>query len=313
VVGRELIAPIAERLRPLGLTRVHLIAGGKLSLLPLHAAPYPVAGRSLCLLDEMDVSFIPAARVLTATQAALKRRQERPISFLGVADPQPHPLALVHARHEIRQIASLPEWTECRLLMGEEATRDALIRAAGGATHVHLACHGHFDSWAPLGSHLDLACGERLPLRDIQALDSFPQSRLVVLSACQTAVSEFQNLPDEMLGLVAGFLQVGIPGVIGALWSVDDLSTALLMIRFYEGHLRGDGFCGEGPMEPARALRRAQLWLRAVTVGELHRLLETVSPEAAAGLALRLEFEEDEAARPFADPYFWAPFVLAGV
>ena len=57
--------------------------------------------------------------------------------------------------------------------------------------------------------------------------------------------------------------------MVGTLWPVDDLSTMLLMVRFYRYRLRGDEETGEGPMTPAAAMRRAQLWLRDVTAGEL--------------------------------------------
>jgi len=46
-----------------------------------------------------------------------------------------------------------------------------------------------------------------------------------VLSACQTAIQDFSNLPDEAIGLPAGLTQAGVPSVLGTLWSVNDAST----------------------------------------------------------------------------------------
>ena len=66
-----------------------------------------------------------------------------------------------------------------------------------------------------------------------------------------------------------GCCRQGCPAVIGTLWSVDDLSTTLLMSRFYAYHRHGDPATGEGPLSPAAALRRAQAWLRTVTADEL--------------------------------------------
>ena len=58
-----------------------------------------------------------------------------------------------------------------------------------------------------------------------------------MFSACQTAMTEGKRLPDEFLGFPSGFLQAGVPGVVGSFWPVEDLSTSLLMNKFYELHL----------------------------------------------------------------------------
>ena len=69
----------------------------------------------------------------------------------------------------------------------KEATKVALLSAATGATHVHLSCHGLYTTGEPLGSLLALA-GEDLTLAEILADRPFTAARLVVASACQTAM-----------------------------------------------------------------------------------------------------------------------------
>ena len=101
---------------------------------------------------------------------------------------------------------------------------------------------------------------------------------------------------------------------------MEDLATALLMVRFYEFHLDGDGV---GPLPPPRALRLAQIWLRDVSARELVRVFQeqreigrrgeaALDPSTVAAGLSRFALEEPEG-RPLADPYFWAPFVLVGV
>jgi CHAT domain-containing protein len=68
------------------------------------------------------------------------------------------------------------------------------------------------------------------------------------------------------IGLSAGFLQLGTPGVLATLWPVNDASTALLLARFFHHRL------GEG-LRPAAALKAAQLWLKAATVQGLRTML----------------------------------------
>jgi CHAT domain len=74
----------------------------------------------------------------------------------------------------------------------------------------------------------------------------------------------------QLFGLAGAFLYTGVPTVITSLWPVDDLSTILLMERFYDGYLSG--------MTPPEALRIAQLWLRDITAGELATRFNTEYP-----------------------------------
>jgi CHAT domain-containing protein len=93
------------------------------------------------------------------------------------------------------------------------------------------------------------------------------------------------------------------------LWSVNDLSTALLMVRFYELHLVGDQAIKVGPMTPARALRKAQCWLAEATVRELDEYCH--SHPALEGRA-SFRAQPNQNFRPYSNPYYWAPFQLIG-
>jgi CHAT domain-containing protein len=335
VVGTSLIGPVAARLRELGASGVVLLPTGLLGLLPLHAAPYPVAGETRCLLDEFDVSHTPGALVLRAARAALAAREAGPAVLVGVGNPQPHPQPLAFARAELEEVARFfPEGAR-HPLYETAATEAALVGLLPQATHVHLACHGRFDADTPLDSCLELARPDpplpgddegRVRLEEILAGDWFGHTRLVVLSACQTAITDARRLPDEAIGLPAGLLQAGVPGVIGTLWSVDDLSTTLLMTQFYAYHRQGDPATGEGPLSPAAALRRAQGWLKTRTADDLvtllaaHRSMAAAAEQrhgtrmsaAEAGAGLRQLGLEDPTSRPYADPFYWAPFVAVG-
>jgi CHAT domain-containing protein len=197
--------------------------------------------------------------------------------------------------------------------MREKATQLAVADAVRGADYVHLACHGRNDPDDPLASNLELNDVDGLTLREILAgaLD-LAKTRLVVASACQTAIPEHERVPNEVIGLPAGFLQAGADCVVATLWPVADLSTALLMTRFYEYLLRGDEEIGEPPMVPASALRSAQRWLRTASVAAIRAYVER-HPALHGPSARLLELSRSQADFvPFARPYSWAGYVVIG-
>jgi CHAT domain-containing protein len=110
--------------------------------------------------------------------------------------------------------------------------------------------------------------------------------------------------------------------VVATLWPVSDLSTALVMVKFYEYLLHGDQAESEGPMPPALALHRAQQWLRDVTCAELSDLFDKYRHAktnqshidcAWAQDAFRYYTLRPSNERPFSDPYFWAAFTFHGI
>ncbi|NCC34769.1 MAG: CHAT domain-containing protein, partial [Chloroflexia bacterium] len=237
LLGERLIAPLAAQLKVIGARGITLIPTGLLSALPLHAATYAVDEMPRCLLDEFDVAYAPSALVLATAQREARQRKDN-VHLVGVGNPTRD---LRYAGAELAAICDLLPVGAATVLYEHEARRDALWQALPSATIGHFSCHGSFAT-DPLDSALHLAEEDRITLRDLVAGDTaaLANLQLVVLSACQTAITDFQRLPDESIGLPGGFLQAGVPAVIGTLWSVDDLSTALLMHRFYEFYLYGD-------------------------------------------------------------------------
>ena len=190
-----------------------------------------------------------------------------PPRLLAVGEShQPVNMVFTFARQEAEDIASLFDQSGIPASMKfcEESCRlEAVSSHIAGTTHLHFSCHGRFDMGSPLASALYLAGADKLTLRDVlNGNVNVSRARLVVLSACQTGIADFQNVPDEAVGFPAGFLQAGVPGVVSTLWSVDKLSTALLMTEFYRYHLV-DG------LAPSDALRQAQLWLRRSRSGQV--------------------------------------------
>jgi hypothetical protein len=300
----EVMQPIVEFLVASGARRVMLVPCGAASYIPLHV-PLLEAGIE-------HVSYAPSAVSVVSARRLAATHSATPPLLAGVGGPPASAKPLPFAEAELRAVSVMMPSRDQALLRGNDATIADFYAALGDATHLHLATHGSFDPWRVLQS--SLAIGEGLTLREIIASRSrFGGLRLAVLSACRTALIDLAKQPDEAIGLPSGLLQAGVPGVIGTLWSVPDLSTALLMKRFYEEHTRSGTVtrCGD-LLDPALALARAQQWLRTAQISDIQEEVVKLGSERACSVPEYLA-RAPLGTPPFEHPYYWAPFVLYGV
>lgn len=301
----ECMLPITARLLKMGYRSAALIPTGLLSLLPLHAVH----------LDRVAFSYLPSARSLKNILLD-QDHLGRPPAWLGLGDPaNPGHTPLEFARYEVDEIARLyaAQGLSAHILTATEARRDALEDHLEHKTLLHFACHGQFNLTRPTASALYLSQGDSLTLLDIlEGRFDVSALRLIVLSACQTGVIDFRNVPDEAVGFPAGFIQASVPGIISTLWPVGDVSTALLMIKFYKGLLLEN-------LEPSQALQVAQTWLRQATAEQLglsgfyeQRYRQSGQKDPTAYRYLRY-YRANPQVRPYTHPYYWAGFTFAGV
>ncbi|CAG0941392.1 hypothetical protein ANRL1_00532 [Anaerolineae bacterium] len=127
-----------------------------------------------------------------------------------------------------------------KYLREEKATRQSLLDldASGELRQfdlLHLATHAIFDGTAPHQSRV-LMYDDALTALDI--LDLTLDARLVMLSACQTALSK-QGTGDELLSLAHAFFYAGAHAVLATLWHVEDGVIPELIGRFYRHWLSG--------------------------------------------------------------------------
>lgn len=274
-----------------------LVPHQALHLFPLHALP--VRGEA-CLLDCFDkgIRYAPSCQLLQLAQT-----RQRP-NFTRLFALQNPTNDLGYTNVEMAAIKGYFDMAD--VLKQGAATKSAFQKISLKEVHcIHFACHGYFDLDDPLESGLKLADAP-LTLREILELD-LGQCRLVTLSACETGFIDFTSLSDEYIGLPNGFLYAGSPNIVSSLWTVDDKSTAFLMIRFYQNLHQG--------LSVALSLNQAQIWLRNVTKLELERWIEEdgllLDRTQKINLKRQLKLMPDEA-KPFKSPFYWAAFCAIG-
>ncbi len=253
----------------------------------------------------------PAPKALAA-----QREGDRLVAARG-GDWQPLP----GTRYEVGALAKLFAGERPTVLLGSDASASKLAELAGNgalgkARFVHLATHGEARSDKPLASRDRLGEGQSGELSAEQVLTGWSlDADLVVLSACQTGLGKHER-GEGFVGFAQALQLAGARSVCLSRWSVNDLSTALLMERFYQNLLgKREGL--KAPLGKAAALAEAKAWLRALPRAEALKRLEGIG----AGLARGPGAKELPRVRapdgpkdqpPYAHPYYWAAFVLVG-
>ncbi|WP_353932201.1 CHAT domain-containing tetratricopeptide repeat protein [Okeanomitos corallinicola TIOX110] len=288
--------------------RLILIPHRFLHLLPLHALP--LGNKQLeneqrkqnCLLDKFPrgVGYAPSCQLLQLSQ-----NQQRP-NFTQLFAIQNPTGDLSYTNLEVETIGSF--FAETQVLVKQKATKAALNGNNNfkSAHCCHFSCHADFNLASPLESALILANNERLTLAEIFAL-TLNQCRLITLSACETGIADPTSISDEYISLPSGFLYAGTPSVVSSLWTVNDLSTALLMVKFYQN-------LGAG-VSVAVSLNQAQLWLRDVTKIHLEEWIteHQLKLDFTLRMQLRRRFQNmPDDAQPFQSPFYWAAFCAIG-
>ncbi len=295
-VGKSLWAGVMEPLAAAGLgalDRMRLVPGDLFQFVPLQVAWHPDAdaadGRRFAG-ELWNLTFTPSARVLAFGRS--RRTQLRVAHAIAVA-PENSLTDLPFAPREVQEVLRAVPGT--RVLQGPDATMPGLFNEMRkGHEILHFAGHGISQ---PVGreQYLMVSDGFAVGLGDL--FQAARPGRLAVLSACNSAQPSLEHR-DEALSIATGMLAAGYPTVVATSWEVSDLSSTILMARFY----RLLAAAGD-QVDIAGTLWEAQQWLRHATIGEAAGAFPWISMYVNT---------DDGAARPFGNPYHWAGPVLYG-
>jgi len=157
---------------------------------------------------------------------------------------------------------------------------------------LHLATHAEFNPGTPKNSYIQFG-DRKLELDQVRELGlSNPQVELMVLSACKTAVGDY----DAEYGFAGLAHQAGVKSALGSLWYISDQGTLSMMSKFYQE-------LAEAPTK-AEALRRAQVAMIEKQVRLEKGKLITASQT--------FDLPENIKAIDLTHPFFWSPYTIVG-
>jgi CHAT domain-containing protein/tetratricopeptide (TPR) repeat protein len=294
--GRHLyetvIGPAAPYLRDGA--RLLIVPDGELHNVPFEALLTDGGGRSYqdlpYLLRRHPVAYVQSASVMCTLRdqrhSPAQREQKDLIAFgdpvfpgTGGSDTAAGEVPrLPYTGVEVNDIAKLFPPGRADVFVREDASEERvkLKGLLAGYRFVHFATHGVVNEQRPDVSAVLLSASpssrEDGYLRSSEIFNLQIPADLVVLSACRTGMGKMS--PGEgLIGLTRAFMYAGTPSVVVSLWSVADVSTSVLMQKFYECMTaRG--------LDKAEALRQAKLSLCQGST--------------------------------YAHPFYWAPFIIVG-
>uniref|UniRef100_UPI0035CC5486 CHAT domain-containing protein n=1 Tax=uncultured Bradyrhizobium sp. TaxID=199684 RepID=UPI0035CC5486 len=292
-------------------TRILWVPPVDLANIPIEAGRNPITREYL--LDRFQISTAPSIRFWQAARARKAQRDGQPNSVAGIFNPTGD---LKFASAEEVLVANAMSGLELQTVPPGTGPLDLLAKFKGHAIW-HFATHHRFNWSSYLASGLELGrsasgASSRLTLEELSFAATEIGPKLVILTACESGLTDVKHYPDEVSGMSTAFLQLGASGVISARWNVSDLATALIVGQFYSRHLRHG-------LDSYPAFREAQLWLRDATREEIFSFLQEQQAMMKMGLAtdklqplLDAVKQYPSNSRPFSDPKYWAAFNYQG-
>jgi CHAT domain-containing protein len=335
-----------------GITELIIIPHLYLHQIPFAALPLnPLLGgvpkgrggfRGDLLGDRFTIRLIPSCQILQYC------KDRSPITTPQYGTVENADGTLPGAGFEGQQLANLFQIESDYRLQGRKqatvaAFHELIDRSTKPITTLHLANHAHSRLDNPLESAVKLADGN-ITLQSLMKT-RYQHLREIFLSCCETNLGT-TGITDDLLTLSTGFLCAGASTVIGTLWAVDDLATALFSTFYYQ-HRHAN-------YSRDIALKMAQNRLRNLTGADFHldyaedlranfqaygkankRDRADLKAEFDRGEIDKAKFNRDyddltnaytkalDAAerlddysqqdKPFNHPYFWAGFVCQGL
>jgi len=239
---KMIISPIVDRIDG---PEVLIVPEGPLFLIPFSA-----------LQDSSGRYLSEIVRIrLTPSLTTLKLIQDSPADYhcqtgaLIVGDPK---VGRVNFNGKAVEFCSLPKAREeaqmvsallgVRCLVGEEATKEEVLRRIKDVSLVHIAAHGDAERGEILLAPNSSATG--VPLKDDVVLtvkeiaEVGIRAKLVVLSCCHSARGKILKA-EGVVGIARAFLGSGARSVLMSLWAVDDEATKAFMNIFYKCLIHG--------------------------------------------------------------------------
>ncbi|MFN0140046.1 MAG: CHAT domain-containing protein [Pyrinomonadaceae bacterium] len=232
---RKLILPIANKLDP---HKQLFIVPDKI----LFHLPFATLYSDKYLVEDFNISYSPSASIfVNSTKRANGFKDKKTESILSIGNPAFDQVEyentlqrLPSAKDEAKEVAQ--QYEKLTVLTEDLATKKSIKALLKDIDIFHFAGHYVIDERNPLLSSLILAGDKKAEsnLANYEVIgEKLFRTRLIVLSACQTAIEKYYK-GEGLVGASRTFLATNVPLVVASQWAVDSEATRDLMVRFHQ-------------------------------------------------------------------------------
>ncbi|MEM9922073.1 MAG: CHAT domain-containing tetratricopeptide repeat protein, partial [Bacteroidota bacterium] len=236
---QQLLEPLQSKFPPL--QRLVILPDGPLHFLPFELLltqsvsqisrfkQHPYFLRQYAISYEHSTSLL-LQQARTSTTAGGKLLAFAP-------DFSENSFGLANLRYNVAEADAVAALFKGRLIKGKQATRTQFLQNAPLYDLILLATHAEANprsgeySWMAFSETPDTINGSLLYAKDLYGL-RLP-AQMVVLSACETGIGEFEK-GEGVLSLSRGFFYAGAKSIVNTLWSVDDARNSALIQLFFQ-------------------------------------------------------------------------------
>ena len=219
--------------------------------------------RKRYLSDTFRIRIVPSLTTFKLIQDSSADYHSK-TGALIVGEPR---VTKVYFKKEVRNLCPLPGAKQeaemiarllpgSHLLIGEQATKQAVLQRIHSVSLIHFAAHGDAErgeiALAPPRSTEGIPHEPDYLLSMAEISEVRMTAKLVVLSCCHTARGQIKA--EGVVGIARAFLGSGARSVLVALWAIEDKATVQFMNRFYENLVQGES--------ASECLHRAMKWMR---------------------------------------------------
>ena len=240
--GTERLLPLAKQLYQVLVAPVDdiiekyetvvVVPFGILYYVPFQALVKETGGKPEYLIERKRLCYTTSATFADI----LKNESRGNKTFMAFGNPDG---SLPAATEEMRTLREKFFQADTKVFTAGEATKDAFLRQAKDVNILHLATHGVLET-NPLDSYLLFAGASKeaqeLTLLEVAGYTALREKNsLVFLSACQTAKEATRSgSGSELITLAEAFAMAGAPTLVATLWEVEDNSTRIFALTFYD-------------------------------------------------------------------------------
>lgn len=236
-LGKILLQPITS-----GKSTIDIITENFLSYLPFETLEN---ANGQPLLENATIAYTYSLKFWEITSTSNEKYTYSLIGFAPQYLAPTQPLIerdmgnLIYTTKELNKIVE--KINNSYLYIAQEATKSNFLKSIGQSKIHHLAMHSLLDETDYERSSLLFQNNEKLYFSELYSLN-FP-SEMVVLSACNTGVGQYQN-GEGLMSISRALNYAGVKSLIHSLWEVPDKETAELMDYFYtflsDGKAKGE-------------------------------------------------------------------------